>query len=181
MADSITVPVRGGGTISVPIPPMVATTDWQSILAIQAATAAAYVQRKNAELQAGYDAAIAAYNAMMASGSFPVVHAPTAPLSFVFVPADQTGTGMPSYEQSGPPVIGTIPLAAVNNALNPPPNTAPGVMMIGERIAGTNVYQALKGDTMPEGATKTIPGPDGTPITVRKHNVPWGGYWEVVG
>ena len=73
------------------------------------------------------------------------------------------------------------PLVTYNAAKNTVDKT-PGHFAIGIAIPGTNgkVFQA-PGDTNEEGHVEEILGPDGTMIKIRKHNVPWGGYWEVIG
>lgn len=57
---------------------------------------------------------------------------------------------------------------------------APGTMVLGNLIPGTNVIAMGIGDTCVEGDTRKIPGPTGSLITIRKHNTPWGGIWEVI-
>lgn len=178
----ITVPTSAG-TVTVNVPWMDNTldVDWRGV---HAAVQAIRTNNKNAELRAGFDAKVSAYNVMMGSGSFPVISGgvPVGPPSYVFVPADPNDPqSEPGYEQTGPPITSTIPLATVNNALIKI-DTTPGQFQIGSPIPGTDgkIFQGLK-DTNVEGTVKDILGPNGLMIKIRKHNVPWGGYWEVIG
>lgn len=178
---TITVPTATGPvTVNIPDPtaggPGMATAK-----AWAAATAADYVDRKNRELQASYDQAVTAYNAMMGSGSYPIVlYPPVAPKSYLFVPdSPDDPTSEATWNQEGPPVVSTIPLATVNNGLIPQPDKTPGQTHVGTPVPYTNgtVFTA-PGDTNPEGTIIDY-AIAGMTIKLRKHNVPFGGYWEV--
>lgn len=146
------------------------------------AVAADYVQRKNAEGQASYDQQVKAYNSMMASGSYPIVlHPPAAPASYLYVPDDPNDpASQATWNQDGPPFASTIPLATINNGLIPQPDKTPGQTHVGNVVPYSNgmVFSA-PGDTNVEGTETTIVIA-GMTIKLRKHNVPFGGYWEVV-
>jgi len=147
------------------------------------AHSAAQVQFDNARAKAGYVARYVDWSTNMASGQFIPEERrtpPPVPLAEVLGPPNADGYRFP--------VVGTEPIV-INPPLPVPSynggiviDKTPGQFHIGIALPGSNgkIFQGL-GDTNVEGTEKTIVGPDGNLLKIRKHNVPWGGHWEVVG
>ncbi len=166
----------------------ITSTDATSLPAAQAnqlASSRVTVAILNANLKSNYLSKFADWKISVDAGKAPNTGWPLPPKAWVVGSPDAAGFQYP--------VVGPDPVCAVpdipedhtqSQSMTGPQSglgNPPGTMVLGVLIPGTSgIYSALPGDTCKEGTTKTIPGPSGTLLTLRKHNTPWGGYWETV-
>ena len=152
----------------------------QSILA----SSKAEVARRNGDAIFLYHGKYSDYVANMQSGEdVPADRRipPTPPMAWELAPADANGYIWPQ--------VGTTPVCPAGPAVpcnfdNQPtghnaPAGAPVVFSIG--VSATPGWYSAPGDNEPAGFQKTLPGPNGSMMTVVKVVTPWGGLYEVVG
>ncbi len=130
------------------------TPDPTSLGAAQAAalrSSTAEVAFLNADLKARYLSAFADYTTNMTSGEFIPEDRrvpPKPPYAWELAPPD--ANGMVWYQIGTTPVTDQPPTPSYN-AGNAPPNAVPNMMLIGNREGNTKWFQALPGDTFPNG------------------------------
>lgn len=137
----------------------------------------AQVQRLNADLVLRYHMFFADYTQNMQSGGFVPEDRrvpPKPPHAWELAPPNQDGFVF--YQISQTTLVCDQPPTPSYNAGNPQPNTVPNMIMLGVAIpgGGGKWFQALKGDTFPNGMT-TPPQPDGH--TYEKFGAPVGPGW----
>jgi len=154
--------------------------DPTSLSAAQAnilASSTAQVQRLNADLITRYHSAFDDYTLNMTSGGFVPVDRrvpPKPPNAWELAPANADGF---VFYQIGTTPVCDQPPTPNYNADNPQPNTVPNMIMLGNRING-KWFQALKGDTFPNGqTTPPITSADGVAGTFEKFGAPVGPGW----